>query len=547
MFSVVIPTRARADTLRHTLRTVIAQPERDLEIVVHESGDDPATAVALAEFDDRRIRVFKTGDPVLMTENWERALQCTTGQYIIFIGDDDGLMPHACAIARAILSKHSTELISSNYALYLWPDYFDERIRHRMFARYTDDLSCTIKNSRTALQLTYQFRRPGSELPMIYHSFVARSLIDRVRKSRGVYFFGLGPDVTSGILNLYFTDEFIFSSYPLSVSGMSKYSNNARIAFSGNSELRTAAIDSSFGDIKFHRTLVPSYNTAICFANELLLIKEVLFPDAAPELDYAAMLRQALQSLNEKQDQYDLELAACRAIAERNYIALDEGDAAPEGPKPTLPPLGRHEIAPGVVAHTLDGQSAGVSNVFEATVVFNELLPPPEKNDVRLCCAPAQVLSIALNSANPTELDPSAEGNCALLLGIGWCAPESWGVWSNALRSELIIPATGYFRGLLKVVVRGQIFCPPRTLRVQIQQDSHALIARELYLTNEAVAFELFPIELQIDKPTDELRVVFTIDRCISPSELSLSGDTRRLGFGLTRIQIAVVRELADG
>jgi glycosyltransferase involved in cell wall biosynthesis len=62
MFSVVIPTRARADTLRHALRTVVAQSEQNLEIVVHESGDDPATGAVLAEFDGRRIRAFKTGE-----------------------------------------------------------------------------------------------------------------------------------------------------------------------------------------------------------------------------------------------------------------------------------------------------------------------------------------------------------------------------------------------------------------------------------------------------------------------------------------------------
>src|SRR6185503_6927532 len=106
MFSVVIPTRARPDTLRHALRTVIAQEEQDLEIIVHECGDDAATAAVLAEFEDRRIRFFKTVEPVRMTENWERALRQATGEYIFFLGDDDGLLPNACEIARSILEKY---------------------------------------------------------------------------------------------------------------------------------------------------------------------------------------------------------------------------------------------------------------------------------------------------------------------------------------------------------------------------------------------------------------------------------------------------------
>ncbi|MEY2528786.1 MAG: hypothetical protein QOJ05_876, partial [Verrucomicrobiota bacterium] len=107
LFSVVIPTRARPDTLRHALRTVVAQSEQDLEIIVHESGDDPATASVLSQFDDHRIRSFKTVEPVRMTENWERALQAATGEYLFFLGDDDGLLPEACTIARRILEKQS--------------------------------------------------------------------------------------------------------------------------------------------------------------------------------------------------------------------------------------------------------------------------------------------------------------------------------------------------------------------------------------------------------------------------------------------------------
>jgi hypothetical protein len=548
MFSVVIPTRARADTLRHALRTAVAQPEPDLEIVVHESGDDPATAAVIAEFDDRRIRAFKTGEPVLMTENWERALRCTTGKYVIFIGDDDGLMPHACTIVRKILSKRPTELISSNYALYLWPDYFDQRIRDRLFARYTGDLACMVRNSRTALYLTYQFRRPGSELPMIYHSFVGRSLIERVYKSRGSYFFVAGgPDVVSGIVNLCFSDEFICCDCPLSVYGMSRHSGNAQIVFSGNSELRTAAIGSGVGNVRVHPTMVPSYNSVICIANELLLIKDELFPGSSPKLDYAAMLQQALQSLNEKPDQYDLELAQCRTIAEKNHITIDDESVAPGRPKPALPPLGRHQIAPGVVAHSLDGLSAGVQNVFDATTVFNELLPKPTNNAVKITFEPGQVQAIALTSGSPTELDLSASGNGAILLGGGWSTAEPWGVWSIALSSELTLPVMGYVRGQLRITVQGQILCPPRTLRTRIQQGSAALIERELSLTNEAFTFDLFPIELRKEKPAEELQVVFSVDRCISPFELGLSEDRRKLGFGLRRIEIAVVGDLAEG
>ncbi len=546
MFSVVIPTRARADTLRHALRTVVAQSEQDLEIVVHESGDDPATAAVLAEFDDRRIRAFKTGEPVPMPENWELALRRTSGKYIFFMGDDDGLFPHACSVARQILGVHSAEILSCPLATYFWPDFFDPRLRDRMIFVYGTDLECTLKDSRTALHLACRFQRHFTELPMIYNnSFVARTLIERVYKSQPRYFVGSNPDIVSGIMNLFFSKTFLRCNRSLSVSGISRHSTGAATGYSGNAKMQSAAI-SAYGGIrriKIHPTMVQSYNLTLGIGNDLLAVKDALFPDAKPELDYAAMLQQAMQNLSQATEQYELELAQCQTVAAKNGISLNEEGVPPQRLQLSPPPIGRREIAPGVVVHTLDGQPAGVRNVFDATVVLNELLPQPVDNGVKIASELAQVQAIDLGSANPTELNLSAAGNGALLLRIGWSTAESWGVWSIASRSELIFPVTGYFRGRLKITVHGQIFCLPRMLRLRIQQGSQALVERELHLTNEAVTFDIFPIELRTDKPADELRVVFAIDRCVSPAELGLSEYKRKLGFGLRSIEVAAVRE----
>jgi glycosyltransferase involved in cell wall biosynthesis len=40
-FSIVIPTLRRADTLRHSLATVVAQTYEDFEVIVQNNGEDP--------------------------------------------------------------------------------------------------------------------------------------------------------------------------------------------------------------------------------------------------------------------------------------------------------------------------------------------------------------------------------------------------------------------------------------------------------------------------------------------------------------------------
>ena len=88
--SVVIPTLGRPDTLQHALKTLAAQPGDNCEFVIQNNGGDPATAAVVEALGDRRFKHFATAGIVTMTENWELALGHATGDYITFIGDDDG-------------------------------------------------------------------------------------------------------------------------------------------------------------------------------------------------------------------------------------------------------------------------------------------------------------------------------------------------------------------------------------------------------------------------------------------------------------------------
>jgi glycosyltransferase involved in cell wall biosynthesis len=538
MFSVVIPTRARPDTLRHALRTVTAQEDRTLEIIVHECGDDPATTEVLAGFDDPRIRFFKTGEQVRMTENWERALRQTTGDYLFFMGDDDGLLPNACEIARRILETHSGEILSWRPALYFWPDFFETDARNKIIAVYGTELECTLKRSRATLYPAYHFRQYYIELPMIYNSFVPRKLIERVYQSQDRYFIGSMADVVSGVTNLCYADQFLRCNRPLSLSGVSRHSTGHNFG-SGKPELQSRIKSTAFGSgIPIHPTMVHSHSFPLAVGNELLIVKERLFPDGEPDFDYAAMLQAALQSLNDIPEEYDLVLEQCRSIAKRNGLTIDERDVVPPGPRPARPRPGRHPAAPGTILETVDGRAAAASNVFDATKILDGLLPKPAIDSSRFRLEPEQIEVIALGP-DATTLDFSSTGNGAILLGLGWSDIESWGVWSDGPRSELFLPLSGEVCGPVRISIHGQLFHPPRKLRLLIEHDSLVLFEHESFMEGEAVALELGPITLPGNVSSIRLRTIFAVDHCDSPAELGLSADTRKLGFGLYRIEIS--------
>jgi len=93
LFSVLLPTFNRLEYLRYAIETVRRQDYPDWEVIVSDncSAEDIASYVqALA---DPRIKYFRTESFVPVTENWNKALAHSSGDYVVMLGDDDGLLP----------------------------------------------------------------------------------------------------------------------------------------------------------------------------------------------------------------------------------------------------------------------------------------------------------------------------------------------------------------------------------------------------------------------------------------------------------------------
>src|ERR1039458_10222772 len=93
LISVVIPTRERAQTLLFTLQTVLNQASRNFEVIVSDNFSQDPTRTVVQSFADARLRYFNTGRRLSMCDNWDFAFEHVCGEYTIFIGDDDAILP----------------------------------------------------------------------------------------------------------------------------------------------------------------------------------------------------------------------------------------------------------------------------------------------------------------------------------------------------------------------------------------------------------------------------------------------------------------------
>jgi glycosyltransferase involved in cell wall biosynthesis len=122
--SVGIPTYNRADGLRRALESVLAQSERDLEVIVSDNASSDATAqiVEQAAARDPRVRSIRQARNVGLTANFNTVLEAARGRYVMVLADDDWLEPNYLARCRAALDADERLALVAGSAVYHAPD-----------------------------------------------------------------------------------------------------------------------------------------------------------------------------------------------------------------------------------------------------------------------------------------------------------------------------------------------------------------------------------------------------------------------------------------
>jgi len=127
------------------------------------------------------------------------------------------------------------------------------------------------------------------------------------------------------------------------------------------------------------------------------------------------------------------------------------------------------------------------------------------------------------------------------LLGKGWSAPESWGVWSIDRRAELAIPIREKLEGDVSVSIEAKAFVVPPQLEsqgitVEVNGNEVAKLSYGKADTQRAKRLITVPKEAAIRN--NPMRIAFNIMAPRSPAELGVSKDARMLGIGLLELTL---------
>jgi len=234
LLSVVVPTHNRARYATHAIRSVLAIPADDLELVVHDTSEDTELADYARAIADPRLHYAHCREALSMTENHNRAVALCRGRYVCLIGDDDSILPEALEAARWAQGHGVAAIAPEVVANYAWPDFRSRAFGAGHAARlYMKRAFGAASRRQASADLDRALGRSalGTDgLPKVYHGIVARSVLEKVRERAGAYFFGTSPDVSGAVAVATVIDEYVWIDYPLTLPGASAGSNTGRSA-----------------------------------------------------------------------------------------------------------------------------------------------------------------------------------------------------------------------------------------------------------------------------------------------------------------------------
>lgn len=291
LLSVIVPTHKRAKYALPTVRSLLALSDR-IEVVLSDTSGDSVLREAIAQLPDaRRVNLVQPPTGVSVVDNFNAALAAATGDYLVFIGDDD-LVTSATVLIAEWAKRTGVDAVSVSFpANYYWPD-FHHRLRGDFYAGTlrVGDFSGSVRlhdAKRALAEAASSLGNGVMGMPRAYAGMISRELADRVRSRHGELFGGVSPDIYSAALLSSECRKCVRVDYPIVVPGNSGGSTSGQSASGGHlGGLRDNAHIGAFKNLVWDELIPEFYSVPTVWGYSLLKALEKLGRQESANLAY---------------------------------------------------------------------------------------------------------------------------------------------------------------------------------------------------------------------------------------------------------------------
>jgi glycosyltransferase involved in cell wall biosynthesis len=227
-----------------TINSILCCDSTDFELIVSDDNSQDGTFEYVSTLSDSRLRVFRPDTKLSLSEHWEFALSKSSGEWRMFIGQDDAIQTyffnHANNITKLALEK-GIRAVCSRRAYLFWPGCEEDYPFRAHF--YAAD-SISIQKSLYSTINSLFGQRPYHELPQMYtNSIFHESLISEARLLQGGRVFISHPqDSNLAAIALTLDTKFLRTEVPFGWVGTSP--SSAGLAISRQAEGKASNAES---------------------------------------------------------------------------------------------------------------------------------------------------------------------------------------------------------------------------------------------------------------------------------------------------------------
>lgn len=234
LLSIVVPTKNRYFYLKYLINLVENLHSDEVELVIQDNSDDNSKFLDyLREKNLPFIRYDYVKGQIPMSENSDRAILNSTGEYICFLGDDDGFTKYLIDGVRW-MKDNDIEAVKPAEVTYSWPDAPQGKSAEMSYYPFSGEIKYLSAYDELINVLKSGIQDRG-KMPMAYHAVVSRVALDKVYAIAGTFFPGNSPDISNAVSLSLVIDKFALVNEPWAYSGNSAYKGGGVFA-KGNSE-----------------------------------------------------------------------------------------------------------------------------------------------------------------------------------------------------------------------------------------------------------------------------------------------------------------------
>ncbi len=129
LFSIIAPTMGRTDLWQHALRSLAKQDFDDFEIIAVDSRKSPESKRLVESLTQRRV-TYLTPQETESRFNWDIGFRSASGKYILWLDDDNYLLPHALRTLAKTITEHEPDIVTGDHVHWYDTSYPELKLRN---------------------------------------------------------------------------------------------------------------------------------------------------------------------------------------------------------------------------------------------------------------------------------------------------------------------------------------------------------------------------------------------------------------------------------